>query len=277
MGSQHKSVKLNKMQLLLFFLLTLALSAESKSAPSPEFEVRDMSGIWRDFVEVTRLETVLAKMVELEASQDPYMLQVLTFLKGGKFEKISRWMWEDKNFKELYLFLRSNGVAMDEIFQWVADQLSIPFNPPKAKRLPEVVNGEIDSIKSLWDELITKIIPFEKYLSWVIEQYAINPDFIKLVQRLQASEAVKDRLNSSPEYQSYRCWMLREGIDLVSYETSACQFLEWTDCSTPGCENFPGWLPLRPTVPTTITTTTSTTKTPKTTTTTIVGSTSTAS
>ena len=62
-----------------------------------------MSGIWRDFVEVpghllyfgddakfkyhmvysflsplqvTRLEAVFAKMVELEASQDPYMLQV---------------------------------------------------------------------------------------------------------------------------------------------------------------------------------------------------------
>ena len=65
-------------------------------------KVRDMSGIWRDFVEVpghllyfgdnakfnhymvsllsplqvTRLEAVFAKMVELEASQDPYMLQV---------------------------------------------------------------------------------------------------------------------------------------------------------------------------------------------------------
>ena len=61
-----------------------------------------MSGLWRDFVEVpghllyfgddakfnhymvsllsplqvTRLEAVLAKMVDLEASQDPYMLQV---------------------------------------------------------------------------------------------------------------------------------------------------------------------------------------------------------
>ena len=59
-----------------------------------------MSGLWRDFVEVpghlfgddvkseyymvsllsplqvTRLEAVLAKMVELEASKDPYMLQV---------------------------------------------------------------------------------------------------------------------------------------------------------------------------------------------------------
>ena len=28
-------------------------------------------------------------------------MQVLTFLKGGKFEKISRWMWEDKNYKEV--------------------------------------------------------------------------------------------------------------------------------------------------------------------------------
>jgi len=67
-------------------------------------KVRDMSGIWRDFVEVTRLEAVLAKMVELEASQDPYMLQVLTFLKGGKFEKISRWMWEDQNYKEVHFY-----------------------------------------------------------------------------------------------------------------------------------------------------------------------------
>ena len=110
-------------------------------------------------------------------------MQVLNFLKGGKFEKISRWMWQDDNYKEvilkiidwlnlagqrsfttpaeiyvslflpemsqqqnsswtfwwqffipipqLYLFLRSNGVAMDEIFQWVADQLDIPFNPPR--------------------------------------------------------------------------------------------------------------------------------------------------
>ena len=69
---------------------------------------------------------------------------------------------------------------------------------------------------------------------------------------------MKNRLNSSPEYQSYRCWMIREGIDLVcfhqilmmmlisdgdkqvSYETSACRFLEWSDCSTAGCENYPG-------------------------------------
>ena len=59
-------------------------------------------------------------MVELEASQDPYMLQVnidlnivitnslqiqvLTFLKGGKFEKISRWMWEDQNYKEVHFY-----------------------------------------------------------------------------------------------------------------------------------------------------------------------------
>merc|ERR550517_878532 len=97
-------------------------------------------------------------MVELEASQDPYMLQVLTFLKGGKFEKISRWMWEDQNYRELFLFLRANGIAMDEIFNWVADQLDIPFNPPLAKGSPVVASG-IDSIKSLWEELITKTIP----------------------------------------------------------------------------------------------------------------------
>ena len=117
---------------------------------------------WRK--QVTRLEAVLARMVELEASQDPYMLQVidlvifllshvvtlnilpffiiaslqqriikllsrqqnisyfsvtivveviaildssspnmqvLNFLKGGKFEKISRWMWQDDNYKEV--------------------------------------------------------------------------------------------------------------------------------------------------------------------------------
>ena len=36
-------------------------------------------------------------------------------------------------FFQLYLFLRANGVAMDQIFQWVADQLDIPFNPPMAK------------------------------------------------------------------------------------------------------------------------------------------------
>jgi len=253
------------MPLLLFFLLIFTL-AETEGAPSEEFEDRDMSGIWRDFVEVTRLEAVLAKMVELEASQDTYMLQVLTFLRGGKFEKISRWMWEDNNYKELYLFLRANGVAMDEIFQWVSDQLGVPFNPPQAKGSP-VVKSEIDSIKSLWDELITKIIPFDKYISWVLEQYAINPDFRSLVARVQASESVKDRLNSCPEYQSYRCWMIREGIDLVSYETSACQFLEWSDCSTPGCENYPGWLPLKPTTTTDIETT------PKTTTITIFGAT----
>jgi len=122
-----------KMRLPYVFFLIFTLTGETGGAPSEEFKVRDMSGIWRDFVEVTRLEAVLAKMVELEASQDPYMLQVLTFLKGGKFEKISRWMWEDQNYKELYLFLRANGVAMDQIFQWVADQLDIPFNPPMAK------------------------------------------------------------------------------------------------------------------------------------------------
>ena len=40
---------------------------------------------------------------------------------------------------------------------------------------------------------------------------------IKMIACLPYSpgEAVKDRLNSCPEYQSYRCWMLREGIDLV--------------------------------------------------------------
>ena len=34
-------------------------------------------------------------------------------------------------------------------------------------------------------------------------------------------EAVKDRLNSSPEYQSYRCWLIREGIDLVVFSSLA--------------------------------------------------------
>merc|ERR1719391_1564967 len=150
---------------------------------------------------------------------------------------------------------------MDEIFQWVADQIGVPFKPPLAKGSP-VAKSEIDSMKSLWDELITKIIPYDKYMTWFIEQYAINPDFQSLVARVQASESVKDWLNSCPEYQSYRCWMIREGIDLVSYETSACQFLGWADCSTPGCENYPGWQPLRPT------TTTTTTPTPTTTTTT---------
>ena len=28
-------------------------------------------------------------------------MQVLNFLKGGKFEKISRWMWQDNNYKEV--------------------------------------------------------------------------------------------------------------------------------------------------------------------------------
>merc|ERR1719391_615821 len=92
-------------------------------------------------------------------------------------------------------------------------------------------------------------------MTWFIEQYAINPDFQSLVARVQASESVKDRLNSCPEYQSYRCWMIRAGIDLVSYETRACQFLGWADCSTPGCENYPGWQPLRPTTTTPTTTT----------------------
>jgi len=177
-------------------------------------------------------------------------------------------------FFQLYLFLRANGVAMDQIFQWVADQLDIPFNPPLAKgpRSPVMKSG-IDSIKSFWDELIIETIPFDKYITWVLEQYGINPDFQNLLARFKESGAVKDRLNLSPEYQSYRCWMIREGIDLVSYETSACQFLEWSDCSTASCENYPGWLPLKPTATTTTTTTTSTTTTPEMTTLTTIGAT----
>ena len=31
-------------------------------------------------------------------------MQVLNFLKGGKFEKISRWMWQDNNYKEVVHF-----------------------------------------------------------------------------------------------------------------------------------------------------------------------------
>merc|ERR1712013_230701 len=152
------------------------------------------------------------------------------------------------NYKELYLFMRSNGVAMDEIFQWVADQLDILFSPPRSSG-NSVGTSEIGSIKELWDELITKIIPYDKFLVWLFEQSS-NPDFIRLVEQLVASEAVKDRLNSSPEYQSYRCWMIREGIDLVSFETSACHFLEWKDCSTGDCQSYPGWVPVQPTTTT---------------------------
>ena len=34
--------------------------------------------------------------------------------------------------------------------------------------------------------------------------------------------------------------LISDGDKQVSYETSACRFLEWSDCSTAGCENYPG-------------------------------------
>jgi len=47
----------------------------------------------------------------------------------------------------------------------------------------------IDSIKSLWEELIIETIPFDKYITWVLEQYGINPDFQNLLARFKESES----------------------------------------------------------------------------------------
>ena len=53
--------------------------------------------------------------------------------------------------------------------------------------------------------------------NWVLYGSGLSWFEIKMIPCLSycPGEAVKDRLNSCPEYQSYRCWMLREGIDLV--------------------------------------------------------------
>ena len=44
--------------------------------------------------------TIVVEVIAILDSSSPNM-QVLNFLKGGKFEKISRWMWQDDNYKEV--------------------------------------------------------------------------------------------------------------------------------------------------------------------------------
>ena len=84
---------------------------------------------------------------------------------------------------------------------------------------------------SVWVELVA-IIPYPDLVSWFLELYVTNNDMVEFVNKLQESkdslllwylqetspgEAVKDRLNLSPEYQNYRCWLIGEGVDLVKY------------------------------------------------------------
>ena len=119
-----------------------------------------MGDLYRDFVEVAKLRSVLARslhvhllslllphlrMQELEAAGDSGFLELLNFFKGPKFEAITSWMWSDPGYVEvrlvvtprlqypcpqLYKWLRTSGVDMDAIFGWISDQLGMDFTPP---------------------------------------------------------------------------------------------------------------------------------------------------
>ena len=77
-----------------------------------------MGDLYRDFVEVAKLRTVLARsllvhllslllphprMQELEAAGDSGFLELLGFFKGPKFEAITSWMWSDPGYVEVRL------------------------------------------------------------------------------------------------------------------------------------------------------------------------------
>merc|ERR1712080_421679 len=235
--------------MLQLLLVPLVVTASQEPGLRPLQLQRPQSGnmgdLWLDCLEVTKLMDVFKRMKELEAEKDPRMLVVINYLKGNKSRAIAQWMWQDQGFIDLYKFLRNNGVDMDGIFSWLNEQLDYgEFHPPAAGA--ELKPSKHRSIKSLWDELVG-IIPYADYLTWFLEQYAINPDMIKFVTKLEHSESVKDHLNSCPQYQAYRCWLIGEQVDLVEIETRFCTFLGWADCSTAPCGPYPTPVPSPPT------------------------------
>lgn len=236
--------------MLLVVAALLLAQAQAHDPQARGATAGDMGDIWQDFVQVCRIQDILARMRELEAAGEPDMMTVLGWLKGEQFKAIVQWMWADQSFVDLYVYLRDHGVDMDGIFAWVADQLGTDFTPPRQKGARPVgwVPG---GIKGLWDEL-TKICPYDAYIQWLMEQFAINPAMKALISRLHGAEAVKDRLNACVEYQDYRCWIITEGVDLVSLEVGGCTFLGWADCSTGDCSGWP--TTTQTTIPTTQTT-----------------------
>ena len=57
---------------------------------------------WKPHKTLTCFKWILTFIVIISSELLCRVIQVLTFLKGGKFEKISRWMWEDQNYKEVH-------------------------------------------------------------------------------------------------------------------------------------------------------------------------------
>ena len=57
-----------------------------------------MNDLWLEFKRITKLDSVVARMRELEVAQDTSMLEVLDYLRGEEFRRIAQHLWESQDY-----------------------------------------------------------------------------------------------------------------------------------------------------------------------------------
>ena len=92
-------------------------------------------------------------------------------------------------------------MPLESIFQWINDQLEWgQYNPPFVSDY-----AREDGLYGLWQDL-TSIIPTGDLLAWFLEMWAINPDMIKLMEKVTSGqvELIRDKLHQCIPYLNYR-------------------------------------------------------------------------